>query len=63
MYSEPIKTLLAEKDLPTAEHIKYVNGEDGIGALLSPKSQNILKDSSFESTDWKKAKMFSGNLL
>lgn len=59
LYSEPIKTVLDEKELPTAQNIEYVNGSEGIGALLLPSSQNMVKDSVFETTDWKKAKHFS----
>ncbi|MFE4029151.1 LysM peptidoglycan-binding domain-containing protein [Priestia sp. YIM B13551] len=59
LYSEPIKTVLSEKELPTAKNIEYTNGSSGIGALLLPSSENVVKDSVFEATDWKKAKVFS----
>lgn len=59
LYSEPIKTVLSEKELPTAKNIEYTNGSSGIGALLLPSSQNAVKDSVFETTEWKKSKVFS----
>lgn len=59
LYSEPIKTVLDEKELPTAQNIEYVNGAEGIGALLLPSSENMVKDSVFGTTNWKKAKHFS----
>ncbi|MEK1829010.1 hypothetical protein AAAC51_07625 [Priestia megaterium] len=59
LYSEPIKTVLSEKELPTAKDIEYTNSSSGIGALLLPSSQNVVKDSVFETTSWKKSKMFS----
>lgn len=59
LYSEPLKTVLTEKELPTADGIEYVNGPTGIGAMLLPTSSNIVKDSVFENDDWKKAKVFN----
>lgn len=63
LYSEPLKTVLTEKELPTAKDIEYVNGPTGIGALLLPSSQNIVKDSVFESTALKKAVLFSSSSI
>lgn len=63
LYSEPTKTVLAEKELPTAKNIEYVNNENGIGALLSPSSENLVKDSGFTNTEFKKAVTFSVDSL
>ncbi|MEX3713575.1 LysM peptidoglycan-binding domain-containing protein [Cytobacillus horneckiae] len=61
LYSEPLKTVLNEKELPTAKNIEYVNGSTGVGVLLLPKSQNVVKDSGFQVSNWKKSKVLSIN--
>lgn len=58
LYSEAKKTVLTEKEMPAAENIEYVNGSTGIGALLLPASENLVKDSVLESTQFKKAAAF-----
>ncbi|MES9681808.1 LysM peptidoglycan-binding domain-containing protein [Gottfriedia acidiceleris] len=63
LYSEPIKTVLDEKELPTADNIEYVNSPTGIAALLSPTSQNMIKDSVMETTAFKKSVAFSSNSI
>ncbi|UOE58069.1 LysM peptidoglycan-binding domain-containing protein [Cytobacillus oceanisediminis] len=63
LYSEPMKTVLDEKELPAAINIEYVNGAGGIGALLLPSGQNIVKDSVFEATEFKNAKVFSSSTI
>lgn len=58
MYSEVMRTVIDEKELPQVENIKYLNGPTGIGALLSPKSINLIKDSSFKDTVWTVSQKF-----
>ncbi|EKS8351661.1 LysM peptidoglycan-binding domain-containing protein [Bacillus cereus] len=59
LYSEPLKTVLAEKELPTADGIEYVKGPTGMGAMLLPASSNIVRDSVFENDDWQRSKVFN----
>lgn len=63
MYSEPLKTVIDEKELPEVKNIQYVNGPTGIGALLLPKGENIIKDSVFGANVFKKAQSLTVNSL
>lgn len=62
MYSEPLKTVLKEKELPTVTGVKYVETSSGMGVMLLPKGSNEFRDSSFKNTKWKTAKVFNPQL-
>lgn len=63
MYSEPLRTTISQKELPHTENVEYVTTEQGIGALLLPPSNNLIKDSVFEAKEKKTAYIFAANSI
>lgn len=63
LYSEPIKTVLEEKELPDVKNLTYVNGNNGLGALLQPKGENLILDSTLTMNEWGASKVLNPQTL
>lgn len=63
MYSEPLRTTISQKELPRTENVEYIITDQGVGALLLPPSNNLIKDSVFEAKEKKVAYVFTANSI